>query len=106
MVNGQHGTVRKINARATQIDTFDRSTLVVPNSELVSTTVENWTHHSNIGRVTIPVGVAYGTAPEKVQEILLEVARSTEGILPRPQPVALFRGFGESALNFAVTSVM
>lgn len=100
VVGGQHGTVKRINVRATQIDTFDRSTLIVPNTEFISTTVENWTHRNSIGRVIVPIGVAYGTDPRKVQKILEEIAEENVSILPRPAPAALFRGFGESALNF------
>lgn len=100
VVGGQHGTVKRINVRATQIDTFDRSTLIVPNTEFISTTVENWTHRNSIGRVIVPIGVAYGTDPLKVQKILEEIAEGNSSILPRPAPAALFRGFGDSALNF------
>lgn len=100
VVGGQHGTVKRINVRATQIDTFDRSTLIVPNTEFISTTVENWTHRNSIGRVIVPIGVAYGTDPLKVQKILEDIAEDNTSILPRPAPAALFRGFGESALNF------
>lgn len=100
VVGGTHGTVKRIDVRATQIDTFDRSTLIVPNTELITSTVENWTHRNSIGRVIVPIGVAYGTDPLKVQEILLEIAEENTAIMSRPVPQALFRSFGDSALNF------
>lgn len=100
VVGGTHGTVKRIDVRATQIDTFDRSTLIVPNTELITSTVENWTHRNSIGRVIVPIGVAYGTDPLKVQQILLEIAEENVAIMSRPAPMALFRSFGDSALNF------
>ena len=64
-VAGFSGTVRKISVRSTQIQTFDRGTVIVPNSELISGSGLNYTHSNSMGRVRVPVGVAYGTDPRK-----------------------------------------
>jgi small-conductance mechanosensitive channel len=72
----------------------------VPNSNLISNQVINWTLSSQWRRVDVPVGVAYGTDPERVINLLVEVARSHSGVLLDRPPMAFFLGFGESALKF------
>ncbi|MEM7239365.1 MAG: mechanosensitive ion channel domain-containing protein, partial [Pseudomonadota bacterium] len=68
------GYVKKVNVRSTEVQTFDRSTLFVPNSELISGSVINWTHSDMHGRLIVKVGTAYGTDPRKVEKILQEIA--------------------------------
>jgi len=104
VVGNTEGYVRKISIRSTQIETFDRADVIVPNSELISNQVTNWMLRDPWGRVIIPVGVAYGTDVEKVRELLLQAAREhpliiTDGLRVSP-PRVLFRGFGDSSLNF------
>jgi small-conductance mechanosensitive channel len=104
IVGTTEGYVRKISIRSTQIETFDRADVIVPNSELISNQVTNWVLHDPWGRVTVPIGVAYGSDVEKVREILLQIAADhplviTDGQKVSP-PKVLFRGFGDSALNF------
>jgi small-conductance mechanosensitive channel/tetratricopeptide (TPR) repeat protein len=94
------GTVTKIGIRSSTVRTFDGADVIVPNGDLVSSRVTNWTLSDRKRRLILPVGVAYGTAPRRVLEILQEVARSHPDVLEDPAPSALFRGFGESALNF------
>jgi small-conductance mechanosensitive channel len=94
------GTVTKIGIRSSTVRTFDGADVIVPNGDLVSSHVTNWTLSDRKRRLIIPVGVAYGTAPRRVLEILQEIARSHPDVLEDPAPSALFRGFGESALNF------
>jgi len=94
------GIVSKIGIRSSMVRTFDGADVVVPNGDLVSEQLINWTLSDRKRRVILPVGVAYGTAPRRVIELLLEVARGHEEVLANPEPVALFRGFGDSALNF------
>jgi potassium efflux system protein len=96
--------VRRISIRSTQIETFDRADVIVPNSELISNQVTNWMLRDPWGRVIVPIGVAYGSDVEKVRELLLQAAREHpliigDGIRVSP-PRVLFRGFGDSALNF------
>lgn len=94
------GTVSKIGLRASTVRTLDGADMIVPNGDLVSARVVNWTLSEPKWRIIVPVGVAYGTKPRRVLELLEEVARSHPDVLEEPEPVALFRGFGESALNF------
>ncbi|HEY7675655.1 MAG TPA: mechanosensitive ion channel domain-containing protein [Candidatus Methylomirabilis sp.] len=94
------GEVRRIGIRATTVRNWEGAEVIVPNASLVAEKVTNWTHSDRLRRMDVPVGVAYGSAPEKVLELLLAVARAHPGVLAEPAPQALFLGFGESALNF------
>ncbi|RMD47218.1 MAG: mechanosensitive ion channel family protein [Alphaproteobacteria bacterium] len=105
-VGGVSGYVKKISVRATQIETFDRATVVLPNSELIAGTVTNWTLGSPVGRMKVPVGVAYGSDTEKVRDILLEIARAHPRILRRPEPKVVFLGFGADSLNFELRAYL
>ena len=94
------GTVKRISVRSTEIETFDRSSIIVPNSELISSTVTNWTHRNKIGRVKVPIGVAYGSDVEKVKEILLRCAHEHPLIVRYPEPFVTWQDFGASSLDF------
>ncbi len=96
------GTVKHIGIRASTVRTFDGAEVIVPNADLVSGRVVNWTLSDRLRRIEVPVGVAYGTDPHRVKEILLEVARAQPKALERPEPFVLFLGFGDSSLNFTV----
>ncbi len=100
------GNVSSIGIRASTIRTFDGAEVIVPNGDLISGRVINWTLAARQQRVTIPVGVAYGTDPKEVLAILRKVAASTEKVLKTPPPIALFRGFGESSLDFELRIFM
>jgi len=100
VVGGNEGTVKRIRVRATEIETFRRASVIIPNSELLSTSVVNWTHADRLGRVEIPVGVAYGTDPERVRQILLDLATANSEVTRRPAPFVVFKDFGDSALIF------
>ena len=99
-IGGLVGTVRRIGARSSTVQTFQEAEVIVPNSNLISNQVINWTLSSSWRRVEVPVGVAYGTDPERVLKLLVEVAKSNPGVMINPEPVAFFLGFGDSALNF------
>jgi small-conductance mechanosensitive channel len=94
------GIVSTIGIRASKVRTFDGSDVIVPNGDFISARVINWTLADRSRRVILPVGVAYGTKPRRVLELLGEVARSHPDVLADPEPVVLFRGFGDSSLNF------
>lgn len=94
------GTVRKINVRATEVETFDRQSIIVPNAELVSSAFGNWTHKSEVMRITVAVGVKYGTEPRLVEKLLLEAAETVDQIRAYPPAYVLFKDFGDSALKF------
>ena len=99
-MKGLVGRVRRIGARSSTIHTFQDAEVIVPNSDLISKEVINWTLSSLRRRVDIPVGVAYGTDPERMLALLLEVTSSHPGVVQSPKTEAYFIGFGDSALNF------
>jgi small-conductance mechanosensitive channel len=94
------GIVKKISVRSTEIETFDRSSIIIPNSELVAQTVTNWTHKNNMGRVRIPVGVAYNSDPALVRELLLKCADENPLVVRYPEPFVTWEAFGASSLDF------
>ncbi|SFQ11051.1 Small-conductance mechanosensitive channel [Nitratireductor indicus] len=102
VAGGVSGTVRKISVRATEIETFQRQTVILPNSELINAAVGNWTHRNKLGRVEIPIGVGYASDARRVHQILLDIAKSHPMVLRNPEPFVLFAGFGASSLDFEV----
>jgi len=99
-VNQTFGQVQSIGARSTAIKTFDNFHIIVPNSAFLESNVVNWTHTDNLVRISLIVGVAYGSPARKVEEVLLEVVRDHAKTLASPEPVVLFNDFGDSALVF------
>jgi small-conductance mechanosensitive channel len=96
------GDVRHIGIRATVVRTREGSEVIVPNANLVSNEVINWTLSDPRRRINVPVGVAYGTDPERVIDLLVRAARENSDILENPAPTTLFLGFGESSLDFSL----
>lgn len=94
------GDVVRIGARATTVKTNDNIEVIVPNADFISTLVINWSHSDREVRLHIPVGVSYGSNPEEVRDILLEVSASHPGVLRTPAADVIFAEFGESSLNF------
>ena len=99
-VGGLVGVVRRIGARSSTVVTYQGAEVIVPNSNLLSNQVINWTLSSQWRRVDVRLSVAYGTDPERVIKLLVGVAESHPGVLLERPPGAFFMGFGESALNF------
>lgn len=104
VVGGTEGYVKQISIRSTQIQTFDQADVIVPNSELISGQVTNWMLESARGRLIVPIGVAYGTDPGRVRDILLNIAQEHPRVLKDvpgvPNPRVMFRNFGASSLDF------
>jgi small-conductance mechanosensitive channel len=96
------GEVRRIGFRATIVRTYEGAEVIVPNASLISKDVVNWTLSDQQRRLSVSVGAAYGTDPDQVKKLLLDVVATHPSVLKAPEPVALFIGFGDSALNFEV----
>lgn len=94
------GDVINISVRATTILTNDNISVIVPNSEFISSRVINWSHNDRNIRFNIPVGVSYNEDPSEVRKILLQVAEENPHILKVPEPHVFFDEFGDSSLNF------
>lgn len=103
---GQQGIVKKISVRATLVETFDKTEVIVPNSDLISQPVTNWTRHNKVGRIIIPVGVAYGSNTKKVENVLREIVEDHPLVSIDPAPAILFRGLGADALNFEIRAIL
>ncbi len=99
-VAGLDCTVRKINIRATTVETHNGAVIYVPNAEFVSNRLINWTRNSRSVRREISIGVAYGTDTELVMKLLRTVAEKSLDVLKYPSPYVLFTDFGDSTLNF------
>jgi potassium-dependent mechanosensitive channel len=99
-VNNREGQVKRISVRATEVETAKRASIIIPNSEILSSAVTNMTHKDSTGRVEISLGVAYGSDTEQVRKVLMACAEADYRVLRHPAPQVLFRNFGDSALEF------
>lgn len=99
-VNNLLGTVHRIGVRSSSVITFDGAEVVVPNNNLIANDLINWTLSDSIKRVEILIGATYGSDPNKILDILMEVAMNNKDTLKNPAPQALFSEFGDSSLNF------
>ncbi|NEQ23382.1 MAG: mechanosensitive ion channel, partial [Microcoleus sp. SIO2G3] len=99
-VGEQMGTVERISVRSTEIRTLDEVSIIIPNSRFLESEVINWTHHSPISRLKIPVGVAYGSNLTIVRGALIDAAKEHPDVLAEPSPKVFFMGLGENSLDF------
>ena len=94
------GDVVNISMRSTTIVTNDNISIIVPNSDFISSKVINWSHTDRNIRFNFPIGVSYNEDPQEVKKLLLEVVDENKGVLIKPEPDVLFKGFGDSSLDF------
>ncbi len=99
-IGTEWGVITRIGLRSTVFETFDRSEIIVPNADLVSQQVTNWTFSSKVVRVTLPVGVAYGSPLEKVLGVLNKAAKEHPDVLTYPEVNTIFECFGNSSIDF------
>ncbi len=102
----QQGNVRRISVRSTEIETFDKASLIVPNSELISGRVLNWTHRNLLGRVVIKFSLDGSADPDKVLKIMLDCARQHPMVMKSPEPLASLENFGPGILEFALRATI
>jgi potassium-dependent mechanosensitive channel len=100
IVGPDQGFVRRINVRSTEIETFDRAQVIIPNSSLITGVVTNLVRNDRTGRVMIPLTVAASADPNKIREVLIAIAKANQLVLTIPAPQILFTGMSSSALNF------
>lgn len=100
VVGSDQGFVRRINVRSTEIETFDRAQVIVPNSSLITGVVKNLVRNNRTGRLVIPLAVAGSADPERVREVLFSIAKSHELVMKMPAPQILFTSISANALNF------
>ena len=100
VINGQEGIVRQINMRSTELEAGDKSTIIIPNSDILSKSLVNYTYNGRSGRVAVKVGVGYESDIAQVRKALLEIAASNKNVLPNPAPTVSINNLGDSSLEF------
>lgn len=106
VVGDGEGIVKRINVRSTEIETFDRSVVIVPNSNLISGVVKNRVRSDRTGRVVVAISVARSSNPQHVSAVLMKAAREHMNVLDKPAPVVLFKRISETALDFELICVV
>lgn len=101
-IGDNSGTVTRIKIRATTLGDLDNREILIPNENLISQEVTNWTLSNSTTRVVVHVGIAYGSDTERARDVMFGVIRDNPRILETPAPKVFFLGFGDSSLDFQV----
>ena len=99
-IGEQSGTVSRIQIRATTLADLENREILIPNEALISERVTNWTLSNSVTRVTVKVGIAYGSDTDHARELMLKTLKDNPKVLDTPAPQVLFVGFGDSSLDF------
>ena len=100
ILGGEEGQIKQINIRSTELETWTKRSVIIPNATLISSSLVNLTHGDNWQRQSIFVGVSYDADVDKVTQLLLECARASKKVARSPAPIVLFKDFGASSLDF------
>ena len=100
IINGDEGKIKQINIRSTELETWTRQSVIIPNATLISSSLVNLTHDNNWHRQSIAVGVSYDADADVVTKLLLECAKSSKKVAKTPPPYVVFKDFGKSSLDF------
>jgi potassium efflux system protein len=101
-IGGDEGLVRRIRVRSTEVETFDRASIIIPNSDLIGRVVKNWTRTDPSGRMSVKINVGSDSDVNQVRDLLMSIAESHSEVLKSPPPQVLFNGFGGSSLEFGL----
>jgi len=105
VINDQEGIVRHIRIRATELETFDNASILIPNADILSGKVVNWTHANLKGRIDVSVSVSYDTDLERARDILLAIAEQDERLLKTPAPYVWVMSFADSGIEIELRAV-
>lgn len=105
VINGQEGIVKNIRIRSTELETFDRANVLIPNADILSSNVLNWTHNDMYGRVVVAVGVSYNSDLNHVRDVLLRCASREKGLLTNPEPYVWITSFGANSIHFELRGI-
>jgi small-conductance mechanosensitive channel len=106
VVKSEEGIVRRISVRATEIETFDRASVIIPNSEFITGSVKNLTHSDTLGRIIVKLRVAYDSDVDAVRDLLLAIATEHPQVLQTPPPRVFLMAFGDIALEFELRCIV
>ena len=105
VVKNEEGFVRRISIRSTEIETFDRASVIIPNQDFITGVVKNWTHSNTVGRIILKIRVAYDSDVARVRELLLEAAVKHPQVLPGT-PAVYVMGFGDIGIDFELVCLI
>ncbi len=104
-VSGHEGIVKNIHIRSTELETFSKTNVLIPNADVLSNALENVTKSNSLGRMVISVGVSYDSDLRLVEKLLLEIAQKDEGLMKDPAPFVLLTDFADSSVQFELRGI-